>query len=430
MIRFGMRKSRLSSTSRGNTIDFGYALTDEPKVFRIRSLSASVRLSSRANFQGETFMLRKLKPLPLLVVGYLVMFSGSVGQTPNSESARATGNKVESRSTVERDASLSSARHEGTGSTAKPKSPNLATEPTLYVVGYAHLDTQWRWEYPQVIREYLPKTLHDNFALFEKYPHYIFNFSGSNRYRMIKEYWPADYAKLKEYVAAGRWFPAGSSMEEGDVNSPSAESIIRQILYGTQYFRHEFGKTSAEYMLPDCFGFPASLPSILAHMGLKGFSTQKLTWGSAAEVGGDDSPEKTPIGIPFNVGFWEGPDGRGVVAAMNPGTYNGQVREDLSKSPVRTDPTARNPPVDWPKRVQLNGQVSGLFTDYHYYGTVYTGGSPREESVRMMEAIVTKGTAVLPSVQNTQGGQPLQNATAKEAEVRLGDGPLNVISAT
>ena len=31
-------------------------------------------------------------------------------------------------------------------------------------------------------------------------------------------------------------------------------------------------------MLPDCFGFPASLPSILAHAGIKGFSTQKLTW--------------------------------------------------------------------------------------------------------------------------------------------------------
>ena len=24
----------------------------------------------------------------------------------------------------------------------------------LYCVGYAHLDTQWRWSYPQVIREF------------------------------------------------------------------------------------------------------------------------------------------------------------------------------------------------------------------------------------------------------------------------------------
>jgi alpha-mannosidase len=33
--------------------------------------------------------------------------------------------------------------------------PDLTKKPTLYVVGYAHLDTEWRWEYPQVIDEYL-----------------------------------------------------------------------------------------------------------------------------------------------------------------------------------------------------------------------------------------------------------------------------------
>jgi len=73
-------------------------------------------------------------------------------------------------------------------------SPDLTKQPTLYVVGYAHLDTQWRWEYPRTIAEFLPKTMHDNFPLFEKYPHYIFNFSGANRYRMMKQYYPADYA--------------------------------------------------------------------------------------------------------------------------------------------------------------------------------------------------------------------------------------------
>src|SRR5918996_5076194 len=179
---------------------------------------------------------------------------------------------------------------------SKPR-PNLATEPTLYVVGYAHLDTEWRWEYPQTINEYLPKTLRNNFAFFEKYPNYIFNFTGTNRYRLIKEYYPADFERLKQYVAAGRWYPAGSSMEEGDVNSPSAESIFRQILYGNNWFRKEFGIASDEYMLPDCFGFPASLPSILAHAGIKGFSTQKLTWNSAAAVGGPGSIQQTPPGI-------------------------------------------------------------------------------------------------------------------------------------
>ena len=273
--------------------------------------------------------------------------------------------------------------------------PDLSRQPTLYVVAYSHLDTQWRWEYPRVINDYIPKTMHDNFALIEKYPNYVFNFSGANRYRMMKEYWPADYARVKRYVAAGRWFPAGSSMEEGDVNVPSAESIFRQILYGNRFFQREFGKTSAEYMLPDCFGFPASLPSILAHAGLKGFSTQKLTWNSAARVGGPGSIQETPHGIPWNVGYWVGPDGRGIIAALNPGSYGGQIREDISKSPVIAAPNARNNPVDWPRRVERNGKVSGVFTDYHYYGTGDTGGAPREDSVRMMEAIVTRNDGPL-----------------------------------
>jgi alpha-mannosidase len=294
------------------------------------------------------------------------------------------------------------------------------------VVGYAHLDTQWRWEYPQVIDEYLPRTMRDNFALFEKYPSYIFNFTGANRYRMMKEYYPSDYARLKGYVAAGRWFPAGSSMEEGDVNSPSAESIIRQILYGSQYFRREFGKSSAEYMLPDCFGFPASLPSILAHMGLKGFSTQKLYWGSAAEVGGPDSPERTPAGVPFNVGFWEGPDGRGVISAFNPRPYDSNVREDYSKSPPASaaNPAVKYTPVDWPTRIQRNGEASGLFTDYCYFGTGDIGGAPREFSVKLLDAVVGKKFTVMPPPPPV-----IPPVDQSGTRVRVGDGTVRVISA-
>src|SRR5262249_31752313 len=154
-----------------------------------------------------------------------------------------------------------------------------------------------------------------------------------------------DYRKLQSYVKAGRWFPAGSSVEESDVNSPSAESILRQVLYGNDFFRREFGRSSAEYMLPDCFGFSASLPSLLAEPGIKGFSTQNPPWHSAAQVGGPYPPEKPPVGIPFNLAFWTGPDGRGVIAALNPGDYVGQVAYALSKSDPQT--SARGY-VNWP----------------------------------------------------------------------------------
>lgn len=310
---------------------------------------------------------------------------------------------------------------------------DLRKEPTLYVVGYAHLDTQWRWDYVTTIAEYIPKTMRLNFYLLEKYPHYVFNFSGANRYRMIKEYYPAEWEKVKQLVKAGRWFPCGSSWEESDVNAPSAESIIRQILYGTRFFEKELGRTSAEYMLPDCFGFPASLPSLLAHCGIKGFSTQKLSWGSNAPVGGPDSPEKTPEGIPFNVGYWVGPDGKGVIAALNPGSYGQNITYDLSQTPppLPAGETARRPVVDWPARINLNGQVSGILADYMYYGTGDTGGAPSEASIKLLEAIVTKAKTILPPPETRRPQPPEPRRKPEPApEVQVGGGPVNVVSAT
>jgi len=315
------------------------------------------------------------------------------------------------------------------------KAPDITKDPTLYVVPYAHLDTQWRWEFPQSISEYLLKTMRVNFYLMDKYPHYVFNWTGANRYRLMKEYFPADYARIKAYVDKGQWFPAGSSMEEGDVNMPSAEAILRQILYGNDYFRKEYGKASAEYMLPDCFGFPASLPSLLAHAGVKGFSTQKLSsgWQPAPKVGGPDSPEQTPEGIPFNVGVWEGPDGKTVLAALNPGSYSAGIRGDLSKEPAEGGRGGRGE-QDWVKRIALDGKVTGVFADYHYIGTGDIGGSVDEESVKLLEAMVTHGKASLPPAfgGRGRGGRGGQEAPPPPPgpEVEMGDGPVHVISAS
>ena len=81
---------------------------------------------------------------------------------------------------------------------------DLTTEKVLYCVGYAHLDTQWRWDFTTTIERYIRDTLEQNFARFEEYPGYVFNFTGSVRYRMMKEYYPEHYEKLKQYIADGR----------------------------------------------------------------------------------------------------------------------------------------------------------------------------------------------------------------------------------
>ncbi|RKY25130.1 MAG: alpha-mannosidase [Planctomycetota bacterium] len=237
--------------------------------------------------------------------------------------------------------------------------PDMTKDKILYTIGYAHLDTQWRWDYQTTIDSFIKNTLDDNFDRFEKYPGYVFNFTGAVRYEMMKEYYPEKYEKLKEYIRQGRWFVAGSSVDEGEVIISSPESIIRQILYGNGYFRKEFGKESVDCLLPDDFGYPASLPSILAHCGLKGFSTQKLhpNWGSA-------------VGIPFKIGVWEGPDGSSVIAALDPGCYGDAYKGRLDKCEY------------WINRVNENGKKYGVFADYHYYGVGDVGGAPRDKDVK------------------------------------------------
>jgi alpha-mannosidase len=233
-------------------------------------------------------------------------------------------------------------------------------------------------------------------------------------------------------------------------------------------------------MLPDCFGFPASLPTILAHSGVKGFSTQKLTWGSSAPGGGPESPEQTPEGTPFNVGVWVGPDGESVLAGLNPGSYSGGISTDLSKplppdSPdeaiaavqdqlkalrtklegsessgqpmqpkdvqqfmalrnqlsglqkVREDQELSRYQRDWAARVENNGKRTGVYTDYHYFGTGDIGGAPDEESVKRLEAIVTHGQASLPP-SDYVGFRG--EAHESWPDVPVGDGPVHVISST
>jgi alpha-mannosidase len=234
---------------------------------------------------------------------------------------------------------------------------DINKDKVLYTIGYAHLDTEWNWDYPTVIDDFIKKTMLDNFKLFEKYPDYVFNFTGSRRYHMMKEYYPELYQKVKDYVQQGRWYVSGSSVDEAEVNMSSSESLLRQVLYGNLFFKREFHKESRDYMLPDCFGFVATVPSVLHHAGLLGFSTQKLTWGSAN-------------GIPFNVGVWEGPDGNSIIAALNATAYNSNIVERLDKN------------KEWTARMQSDVSKYGVGFDFRYYGTGDTGGAPREKDVQ------------------------------------------------
>jgi len=233
----------------------------------------------------------------------------------------------------------------------------MSKKKEIFLIPYSHLDTQWRWEYPTTINKYIKNTLDENLTLFKKYPEHRFNFTGAIRYAMMKDYFPEAFEEVKKLIREGRWALAGTCLDETDALVPSPESMIRNILYGDRWQKKEFGRSSRDYMIPDCFGFPANMPTIMAHCGIHGFSSNKLTWGSA-------------VGIPFEIGVWKGPDGSEIVSALNPCRYDSHLELPVHLNPARL------------ARLKRLGKKNGIWKSFQYYGVGDIGGAPLEGSVR------------------------------------------------
>ena len=226
----------------------------------------------------------------------------------------------------------------------------------IYTIATAHLDTVWNWDFEHVINVCLKETLEQNFKYFEQYPEYRFNFEGAYRYELFEEYYPEKFEQLKKYIDAGKWNVTGSCYENGDVNIPSPESMFRNVIYGNLYFERKFGKRSNDIFLPDCFGFGWALPAIAEHAGLKGFSTQKLTWGSA-------------YGVPFDIGLWYGSNGKAIYASLDAKSYCTTFKKIRTKK-------------DLVEKLDKNVKKYDLPMTFGYHGVGDVGGAPKEPSVQ------------------------------------------------
>ncbi len=270
--------------------------------------------------------------------------------------------------------------------------------PKAYIVSDAHLDTQWNWDIQTTIQEYVWNTLNQNLFLLRKYPDYVFNFEGAVKYSWMKEYFPTRYDELKQRIKEGRWYVTGSSWDACDVLVPSAESVLRNILYGQNYYRTEFGTEGTDIFLPDCFGFGWTLPSLAHHCGLIGFSSQKLGWRNHPFYGDKK--------YPFTIGLWKGIDGSQLMFAHGYDYGHRFKDEDLSKSEELKDLLKDSP----------------LNTVYRYYGTGDMGGSPTITSVRAVEKGV-KGTGDIKVVSATSD-QLYKDYAGKHDQLPVFDGEL------
>ena len=138
------------------------------------------------------------------------------------------------------------------------------------------MDLAWLWPIRETIRK-CGRTFATALAMLERYPDYIFGASQPQQYDWVKRHYPSLYERIKQRVTEGRWEVQGAMWVESDINVPSGESLIRQILYGKRFFREEFGKQSVCLWQPDVFGYSGSLPQLLVKSGVRHFMTQKLS---------------------------------------------------------------------------------------------------------------------------------------------------------
>lgn len=179
-------------------------------------------------------------------------------------------------------------------------------------IGHAHIDTAWLWPMRETTRK-CTRTFASATALMDDYPEYKFAASSAQHYEWIEKRHPQLFERIVERVERGQWIPVGGMWVEADMNLPSGESIVRQIVFGQRYFEEKFGRRCTEVWIPDVFGYPAGLPQVFAAGGMDRFVTQKLSWNKQNK-------------FPHSTFWWEGLDGSRVLTHFPPvDTYNAEM---------------------------------------------------------------------------------------------------------
>ncbi len=133
---------------------------------------------------------------------------------------------------------------------------------TGHLVGHAHIDLQWLWEWQEGI-----VATHDTFnqavRFMREFPGFTFSQSSSCLYKTTEQHYPELFKQMQDEVKKGHWEIVGGRICEGDTNMISPESHARHFLYGQRYFREKFGKTAVVGWEPDTFGHCLQMPQIL-----------------------------------------------------------------------------------------------------------------------------------------------------------------------
>lgn len=178
------------------------------------------------------------------------------------------------------------------------------SKPTLWIIPHTHWEGavfKTREEYLEIGLPHILQAL----DLLGKYPDYRFVLDQVAYVKPFIERYPEAAPDFRKFVKDGRLELVGGNDVMLDVNIPSGESWIRQVLYGKGYYKHEFGTDVTVGWALDTFGHHAQMPQLLKLAGYKSYWFQR-------GVPGDNTPSEF---------LWQGIDGSRIPAFWLPLGY-------------------------------------------------------------------------------------------------------------
>ena len=226
-----------------------------------------------------------------------------------------------------------------------PIKPTLQ-QATFHLTGNSHIDAAWLWPWTETV-DVVRHTFGTALQLMDEYPTYTYTQSALQYNEWMAEKYPDMNAEIKRRIQEGRWEVVGGMWVEPDLNMPSGESQVRQLLIGQRTLQQLYGITTRIGWNPDSFGYNWQLPQIYKKSGMDYFVTQKMAWN-----------ETNPL--PFKLFWWESPDGSKVLAYF-PHSY---ANEDLDTVRLSND------------LVKARTQSPGMLQMMDLYGVGDHGGGP------------------------------------------------------
>jgi alpha-mannosidase len=184
--------------------------------------------------------------------------------------------------------------------------PNAKPRKTMHMIGNAHLDPVWLWDWREGYAENIA-TMQSMLDRLKEYPDILFTSSSAQFYEWIAEHSPAMFKKIRDQVAEGRWEICGGWWVQPDCNIPSGESFARHTLIAQNFFQRNFGMICSTGYCVDSFGHCGTLPQILQLSRMTRYVFMR--------------PNQKEKPIVENLFIWESPDGSKVTAYRIPFSY-------------------------------------------------------------------------------------------------------------